>query len=582
MHEFKSVLQPFAAPALLAPMAKLLLLSFALCAAGDTTKEPLGWIMPTSLTDDTGSAPTPHAVEAAGEGGDHETPHETPHAEEAAHHHEDKHAESEEAVDDVTWTTALLLVGFLVIGVGLLYLVNYPDEDIRVAMWDMINTTVSIFCGASFDFTVFRFLHDQVVLSPPPRGLGLKKDLPHTKSTMSLIFAIFICVILHVLLFKLPQSDHRRLFAVRTMGGHVYAFAGILTFGFLQEVTWFRDEFWRIVMVAVLAIVVMTMAYKIAIALAKCADEGEWWKSIRVQRKNAEEMQIEAGAITAGFLIVQCICYYLSVEEDTYHRFMPILHGEPGHHVDHCVSILIGIAVVLLIASAVWAVWARPAGNEKPCVGSFLYEYFGALGAVTACWSLQRAGHIYLHGIFIKDNSPEMASSRSIIVNAFVMSLLAVICVIGFDKLADSVQKRGGTCEVCDDIGLDGEDVARSLSVVTADADLANVGAGLRTIIAGFGMLVGICWDKAFETAFETVAEKLPGLHKHPVIGTAMVAGLLLVFVIPAWYWYIVPNAMKKESDHEMDIMREKERDTLTLKQLQSVQFSSEEESSML
>ncbi|CAE7226069.1 unnamed protein product, partial [Symbiodinium sp. CCMP2592] len=186
-----------------------------------------------------------------------------------------------------------------------------------------------------------------------------------------------------------------------------------------------------IVMVAVLAIVVMTMAYRVAILLAKCTDEGEWWKSIRVQRKNAEEMQIEAGAITAGFLIVQCICYYLSVEEDTYHRFMPILHGEPGHHVDHCVSILIGIAVVLLIASAVWAVWARPTGNEKPCVGSFLYEYFGALGAVTACWCLQRAGHIYLHGIFIKDNSPEMASSRSIIVNAFVMSLLAVICVIG-------------------------------------------------------------------------------------------------------------------------------------------------------
>ena len=39
MHEFKSVLQPFAAPALLAPMAKLLLLSFVLCAAGDTTKD---------------------------------------------------------------------------------------------------------------------------------------------------------------------------------------------------------------------------------------------------------------------------------------------------------------------------------------------------------------------------------------------------------------------------------------------------------------------------------------------------------------------------------------------------------------
>ena len=45
--------------------------------------------------------------------------------------------------------------------------------------------------------------------------------------------------------------------------------------------------------------------------------------------------------------------------------------------------------------------------------------------------------------------------------------------------------------------------VARSLSVVTAtaDADSTNVEAGLRSAIAGFGMLVGICWKKAFETA---------------------------------------------------------------------------------
>ena len=45
-----------------------------------------------------------------------------------------------------------------------------------------------------------------------------------------------------------------------------------------------------------------------------------------------------------------------------------------------------------------------------------------------------------------------MASSRSIIVNAFVMSLFGVLCVIGFDKQADSVQKRGGTVGVKDSV----------------------------------------------------------------------------------------------------------------------------------
>ena len=124
----------------------------------------------------------------------------------------------------------------------------------------------------------------------------------------------------------------------------------------------------------------------------------------------------------------------------------PFCTGNMGVTLSTVFSILVGIAVVLLIAPAVWTIWARTTGNEKPCVGSSLYEYFGALGAVavTACWCLQ-AGHIYLHGSFIRNNIPEMASSRSIMANAFVLSLLGVCCVIGFDKQADSVQKGDGT-----------------------------------------------------------------------------------------------------------------------------------------
>ena len=131
----------------------------------------------------------------------------------------------------------------------------------------------------------------------------------------------------------------------------------------------------------------------------------------------------------------------------------------------------------------VGTVWPRPTGNEKPCVGSFLNEYFGALGAVAACWCFQ-TGHVYLHGIFIKDTTPKVAFSRSIIVDAFVLCLLDVFCVIGFVKQADSVQKRGGTCEGCDGIGHNGEDVAYSLSVVAADADLIN-----RLLHAGWHLL---------------------------------------------------------------------------------------------
>ena len=72
------------------------------------------------------------------------------------------------------------------------------------------------------------------------------------------------------------------------------------------EATWFRDEFWRVVHVAVVAIGMMTIAYKISTALDKCTDEGEWRKSTSPAKK-AEGMQIEACAITAALSSVSAM-----------------------------------------------------------------------------------------------------------------------------------------------------------------------------------------------------------------------------------------------------------------------------------
>ena len=128
-----------------------------------------------------------------------------------------------------------------------------------------------------------------------------------------------------------------------------------------------------------------------------------------------------------------------------------------------------GIAVVLVIASAVWAGWARPTGNAKPCAGSYLYEYFGVLGAVKACWCFQAGHHIYLHGIFFRDTMPETASSRSNVLSLF-LSLLSVFCVIGFAKQADSVPKRGGIVGVKDSVehGINGHWIEGQMTVPEA------------------------------------------------------------------------------------------------------------------
>lgn len=582
----------------------LKLISLGACLAlGSANTEAVGWMMPKEFEKLPGAYPAPQetaavpaaeapaaeevhpAAPAAAEELESRSPTEVGKVHEASEVEKEveelKHEEEEEEEPDaVTWTTALLLIGFLIIVIGLLYLVNCADEDIREAIWGMINTTVSIFCAATFDNAVFRFFHFQVILSPPPRGFGLKHDTPEIKSIVGLVFAMGASAFFHVALFLVPSDSHQLLYSIRTIGGHVYAFASILCFGFLQETSYFRENIWTVLLVVALAVVVMVLSYKIVMTIAKPILEarGHTWKDSQVQRAQMKEMQTDASAITVGFLLAQAFCYAMSQAEETEKKFIPILHGYPSEFVEHCTWILTGTATALLIFSAIWSIYLRPKKGTKlcGCLGNFVFDYIGVLASVTGCWCLQRAGMIFLFHRFAgsaEQLGEGMATNRANIVNAFLMSLVSVICVLVIDKLADRFEKteenKTQTARVMTQSPRE-EESAFSLSSIPAlpvdlslgdmvgDDELDKLSAGLRTVMTGFGMLVGICWDKAFETAHETVAETVPIFHDHPVIGTGLVAALLLFFVIPAWYWYIVPNAMKDEDEHKQDIIFQK------------------------
>jgi len=572
-----------------------------LCASN----EEVGWMLPAQFDKLPGSLPTqePLAVPAPAALPAHSEalkpslaapgllhPHDLlqPHAAEAAEHatgHDKMEAEAhhEEEPDAVTWTTALLLIGFLVIGVGMLYLVNCTDEDIRTAIWGMINTTVSIFCAATFDNAVFRFFHFQLVLSPPPRGFGLKHDTPWVKSCVGICFALIASFVLHVWLFIVPNDKHQTLFAIRTIGGHVYAFASILTFGFLQESRWFRGSLPTVLLVVLLAFIVMVVSYQFFLAAAKRCLSADQWQAGRVQRSQMKEMQLDASAIAIGFLLCQSICYYLSEAEDIHHRFIPILHGYPSEQKEHSVTVLCILAAVLLVLSAIWSIYLRPRKGAKfcGCCSNFVFNYIGVLLSCTGCWCLQRAGLLFLFRNFVGSENglgAGMATNRANIVNAFVMSLLSVVCVLTIDKIADKVQKKTdptspkrslvrddgmkekmteksySQLETLTGLELDLPSLPHAASEMLGEDELSRLGEGLRTVMTGFGLLVGICWDKAFETAHETVAETVPAFNAHPVVGTFLVAAILLLFVVPAWSWYIVPNAMKDETQHAKDI----------------------------
>ncbi len=137
------------------------------------------------------------------------------------------------------------------------------------------------------------------------------------------------------------------------------------------------------------------------------------------------------------------------------------------------------------------------------------------------------------------------AAHRAQILNAYAMSIFAIVVVIVIDKIADRFE----------------------------DDDCYYHGAafGLRSVMSGLGLLVGICWDKAFETAYETILEersidnlmsegdylywlihyKFPFTAKLCTVGVGVAMSVLVAY---AWYWFIAPHAMKETEDHEEEI----------------------------
>lgn len=153
---------------------------------------------------------------------------------------------------------------------------------------------------------------------------------------------------------------------------------------------------------------------------------------------------------------------------------------------------------------------------------------------------------VWLHGTPL--SSPEMAE----VFNAFSLTVTAVLFICFLDKLADYVKHKMPKVTIK---ALDA-DISKQLSqkseeetkVQHANAPLEKA---VRKVIESFGILVGLCWEKACHAAMETMIESTPMLNEHRVISNAMAACILAGFIFPAWYYYVAPMAYKSVAEHE-------------------------------
>ena len=171
---------------------------------------------------------------------------------------------------------------------------------------------------------------------------------------------------------------------------------------------------------------------------------------------------------------------------------------------------------------------------------------------------------------------PEQAANRTQIANALAMSAIALTGLFAVTKLADWIKNkfRFFATEEDEEDEEDAEQAAEGGNEESWNSsESKSVAKSVRKAVIAFGMLMGICWEKAFDTSYETMLNEralsilfentwfkshFEGGHSVKAqVFIASLGGLLSISVIPAWYCYIVPHAMKEKKVHSQELKRE-------------------------
>jgi len=187
------------------------------------------------------------------------------------------------------------------------------------------------------------------------------------------------------------------------------------------------------------------------------------------------------------------------------------------------------------------------------------------LCAMTMSWCVLRMGQWQLQ-IFFADSRMGLPSMIGIL-NAIFLTGLSCILIFLLDQLADKLGQMHGV-EVEEGEEPQREETAQLMQPNNRQGELSEeaktkdrvqrIVAAVRKVIDGFGLLVGLCWERATDAAIEAIVDDVDALKERPVLAKGFAAIIVTAMIFPAWIWYIVPVAKKTGLEHSLSLALER------------------------
>eukprot|EP00425_Heterocapsa_triquetra_P039720 CAMPEP_0195074700 /NCGR_PEP_ID=MMETSP0448-20130528/17741_1 /TAXON_ID=66468 /ORGANISM="Heterocapsa triquestra, Strain CCMP 448" /LENGTH=603 /DNA_ID=CAMNT_0040106989 /DNA_START=61 /DNA_END=1869 /DNA_ORIENTATION=- len=430
--------------------------------------------------------------------------------------------EAEAPVSKLNLGIGVMLLGSIGFMMGLFYLVNHSDKDIKMYSWRVICSTISIFTA------VLMFQAVDSVLKAYVLTEAFEAHPVLTNFCISLgwfsVLQVFLAYVSRCLPSPCPSrcfpplslEGHEREEGLETIEldmkcwavllGHITGFSSIAAWCSLQQQ--FKDSLMGSLLVLPLAAVLLWCLFNVMnfgrewyIALGDGVKE----KTEEMWDDETEETEDDVFGLTLSFLAVQCIRFAVHGRLPNAEGNLPDEFEIPGFE-------MIVLAVIgTLFAGAIFLRSVMGVGGTEE---GRVSDWIRLVCNFVFSWCIMFGIDEYLakEGL-----GGESSGAMGKVILAMVITCLAFALIFALDTLAD------------------------------LDSTSAKVDKSIRSLVGALGILVGFSWEDCFDVAVANVAAKVDFI---PDAITKLLLSLVLsALVLPAWRWYILPVVLKMEEE---------------------------------
>jgi hypothetical protein len=440
----------------------------------------------------------------------------------ASSEHSEKGEETEET-DMMAVGIAATLIGAVSFQMGLFYLTNHRDDDMRRYSYDIINATISIFSAVMLFQTCDDLVDVYVVenLSPANQCIAHMTHMLIWYTGLQFSLAYISGAIGSEP--KSVESMELNMKSVAVILAHLTGFASINAWGSLQQLPSVRTSPWSVAGIVPISFLgqffLQRLTEKIRTWVA-FGDDGKvdiWEKAWIEETAEAEN---DVMGLTLSFNLTQTARFWIVGVIPDRHGKLDVFDPDADNQSLHLLCV--GLIAAFLMTT-VYMLDPRyknvdmSEDEQKEKDAEETEEKEQSLASRMRAAVILTFGMTFAWCIFFSARQVIKSIAENDMVVSVTLALSISLVSFGCIRLLDLLADADCTGDRTDD--------------------------AIKQIIRAIGILVGFGWEQCFDVAVEELSESMPKKTQH---GTKMMLGLFCVCIItPAWRWHLLPFALR-------------------------------------